>query len=97
MRLHPKHRIRIREATRLVFTMEQTELEEHVDKPYRYIPPVLDKERSNIENSENTALFLVSCFQYILSAVVLSVGPPFRQTMANNRKLAHVSEMEVAY
>lgn len=55
----------------------------------RFIPPVLNKERSNIENSENTALFLVSCFQYILSAIVLSVGPPFRQTMADNRKSAH--------
>ncbi|KAL8962276.1 MAG: hypothetical protein Q9193_001298 [Seirophora villosa] len=49
-----------------------------------FVPPVLDKQRSNIENSENTALFLVSCFQYTLSAIVLSVGPPFRQTMANN-------------
>ncbi|KAL9011027.1 MAG: hypothetical protein Q9173_004097 [Seirophora scorigena] len=54
------------------------------DRDHRFVPPVLDKQRSNIENSENTALFLVSCFQYTLSAIVLSVGPPFRQTMANN-------------
>lgn len=52
-------------------------------------PPVLDKEHSNSENSENTSLFLVSCFQYILSAIVLSVGPPFRQSMAHNRKLLY--------
>ncbi|KAI4142592.1 MAG: hypothetical protein LQ341_003165, partial [Variospora aurantia] len=52
-----------------------------------FVPPSLDKQRSNIENSENTALFLVSCFQYTLSAIVLSVGPPFRQTMANNHWL----------
>ncbi|KAL9587721.1 MAG: hypothetical protein Q9212_000012 [Teloschistes hypoglaucus] len=49
-----------------------------------FLPPVLEKERSNIENSENTALFLTSCFQYILSAIVLSIGPPFRQSMTNN-------------
>ncbi|CAG8982112.1 hypothetical protein HYALB_00003204 [Hymenoscyphus albidus] len=49
-----------------------------------YIPPQLDTEKSNVLNSENTSLFLVSCFEYILSGIVLSVGPPFRQSMANN-------------
>ncbi|KAI9700427.1 MAG: hypothetical protein M1836_002442 [Candelina mexicana] len=49
-----------------------------------FSPPKLDKEKSNIENSENTTLFLVSCYQYILSAIVLSVGPPFRMSMASN-------------
>lgn len=37
-------------------------------------------------NSENTALFLLSCFQYILTSIVLSVGPPFRQAMTSNGK-----------
>ncbi|KAK5257439.1 hypothetical protein LTR16_000659 [Cryomyces antarcticus] len=59
-----------------------------------YKPPVLDKEHSNSQNSENTTLFLVSCFQYILSAIVLSVGPPFRQSMAHN--LPFVITMVVA-
>ncbi|RDW89391.1 cation-transporting ATPase-1 [Coleophoma cylindrospora] len=49
-----------------------------------FIPPHLNKEKSNVENSENTTLFLVSCFEYILSGIVLSVGPPFRQAMAHN-------------
>lgn len=49
-----------------------------------YIPPVLNTEKSNIENSENTTLYGVSSFQYIFSGIVLSVGPPFRQTMRNN-------------
>ncbi|KAI9837580.1 MAG: hypothetical protein M1819_007231 [Sarea resinae] len=49
-----------------------------------FIPPKLDLEKSSIPNSENTTLFLVSCYQYILTAVVLSVGPPFRQPMSNN-------------
>ncbi|KAK5135917.1 hypothetical protein LTR08_004375 [Meristemomyces frigidus] len=49
-----------------------------------YQPPVIDRDHSNSHNSENTTLFLLSCYQYILSAVVLSVGPPFRQSMAHN-------------
>lgn len=49
-----------------------------------YIPPTLNKEKSSIDNSQNTSLFLVSCYQYILSGIVLSVGPPFRESMRNN-------------
>ncbi|PCG95941.1 ATPase, P-type, K/Mg/Cd/Cu/Zn/Na/Ca/Na/H-transporter [Penicillium occitanis (nom. inval.)] len=49
-----------------------------------YIPPKVDVEDTNIENSENTTLFLISCYQYILSSVVLSVGPPFRQQIYKN-------------
>jgi len=51
---------------------------------YRYIPPRLNHERSNVKNSENTALFLVSCFEYILSGVVLNAGRPFRQRATQN-------------
>ncbi|PVI07557.1 P-type ATPase-like protein [Periconia macrospinosa] len=57
---------------------------ETVQKQKWYIKPVVDKDHSNSTNSQNTALFLVSCFQYILSAVVLSVGRPFRQPMSRN-------------
>ncbi|KAI9721371.1 MAG: hypothetical protein M1828_005231 [Chrysothrix sp. TS-e1954] len=49
-----------------------------------FIPPHLDRKHSNITNSENTSLFLLSCYQYTLSAIVLSVGKPFRQSMAHN-------------
>ncbi|KIW09275.1 uncharacterized protein PV09_00196 [Verruconis gallopava] len=49
-----------------------------------YVPPVLDKEHSNSKNSQNTTLFLLSCYLYILSAIVLSVGPPFREKMSRN-------------
>ncbi|TVY85195.1 putative cation-transporting ATPase [Lachnellula suecica] len=55
-----------------------------VQKQPWFIPPHLDRENSNVENSENTTLFLVSCYEYVLSAIVLSVGPPFRQSMAHN-------------
>ncbi|XXH00267.1 D-3-phosphoglycerate dehydrogenase 2 [Hypoxylon texense] len=49
-----------------------------------YIPPQLNPEKSNPKNSENTALFLVSCFEYIFIGVVLSAGKPFRQPMNQN-------------
>lgn len=49
-----------------------------------YKHPVIDPDHSNSLNSQNTALFLVSCFQYILSAVVLSVGKPYREPMSRN-------------
>lgn len=59
-----------------------------------YQPPVLDTEHSNSKNSENTTLFLLSCYQYILSAIVLSIGKPFRQSMRHN--LPFVITMAVA-
>ncbi|KAB2576964.1 ATPase P-type K/Mg/Cd/Cu/Zn/Na/Ca/Na/H-transporter [Lasiodiplodia theobromae] len=49
-----------------------------------FVPPVLDRNHSNSKNSENTALFLLSCYQYILSAIVLSIGKPFRRPMLSN-------------
>ncbi|THC91561.1 hypothetical protein EYZ11_008980 [Aspergillus tanneri] len=53
-------------------------------------PPKIDLENSNIENSENTALFLISIFQYTLASVVLSVGPPFRMAMRSNKPFISV-------
>jgi cation-transporting ATPase 13A3/4/5 len=49
-----------------------------------YQPPALNKQKSNVDNSQNTALFLVSCYQYALSGIVLSIGPPFRKSMTAN-------------
>jgi cation-transporting P-type ATPase 13A2 len=54
-----------------------------------YQPPIIDPDHSNSENSQNTALFLLSCYQYILSAIILSVGPPFRQPMKHNCESTH--------
>lgn len=55
-----------------------------IDTGNRFIPPRVDLDEPNIANSENTALFLVSCYQYITTSVVISVGPPFRQPLYHN-------------
>ncbi|KAI0697731.1 P-type ATPase [Cerioporus squamosus] len=54
-----------------------------------YTPPApkdpnADDDKLEATNFENSALFLVSCFQYILVAAVFSIGPPFRQHMWTN-------------
>ncbi|KAI1002226.1 putative cation-transporting ATPase [Podosphaera aphanis] len=55
-----------------------------IRRQYWYIPPYLNREKSNIKNSDNTVLFLLSCFEYIFSGIVLSVGPPYRKSMTQN-------------
>ncbi|KAI8975910.1 Ca-transporting ATPase [Trametes punicea] len=54
-----------------------------------YTPPARKEPASNgdkleANNYENSALFLVSCFQYILVAAVFSIGPPYRKHMWTN-------------
>lgn len=54
-----------------------------------YTPPVMndpdsDEGKLAAKNYENSALFLVSCFQYILVAAVFSIGPPYRKPMWTN-------------
>ncbi|KAI5123953.1 hypothetical protein M0805_006366 [Coniferiporia weirii] len=46
--------------------------------------PSEDGDKLQSTNYENTALFLVSCFQYILVAAVFSIGPPYRKPMWTN-------------
>ncbi|ORX61100.1 hypothetical protein BCR36DRAFT_408082 [Piromyces finnis] len=40
---------------------------------------------------ENTLLFYISCFQYIVGALVYSVGPPYRQPITTNRMFMFIS------
>ncbi|KAK9242935.1 hypothetical protein V1506DRAFT_516715 [Lipomyces tetrasporus] len=49
-----------------------------------YMPPVPGSDDSHVQSSDNTSLFLASCYQYIFIAIVLSVGPPYRDRMTKN-------------
>ncbi|KAG5947372.1 hypothetical protein E4U53_006425 [Claviceps sorghi] len=55
-----------------------------VRKQSWYIPPDIGYEKPSVQNSENTALFLSSCFEYIFSGILLNTGPPFRQSSTKN-------------
>ena len=49
-----------------------------------YTPPNKDGGFKVARCFENTAVFLVSSYQYLVIAVVYSVGPPFRERLSKN-------------
>jgi len=46
--------------------------------------PSSDDNHLESTNYENSTLFLLSCFQYVLVAAVFSIGPPYRKSMWTN-------------
>ncbi|KAJ7446163.1 hypothetical protein B0H11DRAFT_2085328 [Mycena galericulata] len=54
-----------------------------------YTPPApsnpnSDDDHLESKNYENSTLFLISCFQYVLVAAVFSIGPPYRKSLWTN-------------
>ncbi|KAL2809495.1 hypothetical protein BJX63DRAFT_423820 [Aspergillus granulosus] len=66
-------------------------------QPWFRAPDIRLGEDNNIENSENTVLFLISTFQYVLASVVLSVGPPFRNPMRSNTPFLITIVLDLAF
>ncbi|KAG0002685.1 hypothetical protein BGZ80_010293 [Entomortierella chlamydospora] len=56
-----------------------------------YQPPKYERGAKNIECYENTSLFFLSIFQYLLVAIVFSVGPPYRKPMSSNRPFVFIT------
>lgn len=55
-----------------------------------YNAPLRGGDDSEVQSSDNTALFIGSCFQYIFIAAILSVGPPYRESMSKNKAFVFV-------
>ncbi|SCU93861.1 LADA_0G05226g1_1 [Lachancea dasiensis] len=64
----------------LVFQVIPWLLCQHMDW---YQSPVVGGDDA-VQSSDNTVLFFYSNFQYVLTAVLLSVGPPYREPMSKN-------------
>ncbi|KAK4050588.1 hypothetical protein OIV83_003314 [Microbotryomycetes sp. JL201] len=51
-----------------------------------YEPPVIDPDELDVASAENTALYLVSQFQYLITAFVFCSGPPYKKPWFTSSK-----------
>ena len=67
------------------------------DMLFRYTapPPTVQDRGLEKPSNENTVLFLVSCFQYILVAGAFSIGPPYRKSMWTNGTFQVLLQVEL--
>lgn len=49
-----------------------------------YEPPEINPDELNTSNPENSAVFLVSSFQYVIGSIVYSTGYPYRKPVYTN-------------
>lgn len=49
-----------------------------------YVPPEVNPDELNTSNPENSAVFLVSTFQYIIGCLVYTTGYPYRKPIWTN-------------
>ncbi|SNX87341.1 uncharacterized protein MEPE_06051 [Melanopsichium pennsylvanicum] len=49
-----------------------------------YEPPEIDPDELNVVNPENSAVFLISSFQYVVGSIVYSTGYPYRKPVWTN-------------
>lgn len=69
----------------LVILVFQVVIWLYVQEQPWYMKPLPSDDDDDVKSSDNTILFLFTNFQYILNAVVLSTGPPYREPMMKNK------------
>ncbi|KNE58820.1 HAD ATPase, P-type, family IC [Allomyces macrogynus ATCC 38327] len=57
---------------------------QHVTQQPWYTKPIVNPDEKELICFENSALFFLSSFQYIVVAVCFTVGPPYRSSMLKN-------------
>jgi len=51
---------------------------------FRYVAPDTEVGKFEVRTMATTAIFYISCFQYLMLAFALSKGPPYRKRIWTN-------------
>ena len=62
-----------------------------------YTPPEINPDELNVTNPENSAVFLISSFQYLFGALVYSKGLPYRAAVYTNVYLMGMVTLLLAF